>query len=76
MRDGFADRDHRVFEARAIFGELDRVDRRAEEFEPVPFDRAVIREFDREIESGLSTERGQQGVRPFARDDRFERGRR
>ncbi len=74
LGDGLADREHRFLEARAVLGEDDRLDRGAEDFDAVLFEDAGVFEFDREVEAGLTAERREQRVGPFAFDNRFERG--
>ncbi len=71
--DRLADFDHFFFEALAVFGELDRVDRRTEQFDAVLLEDTGVVQFDREIQSGLAAERRQKRIRAFARDDLFDR---
>ena len=73
LRHRLADLDHLGFEALAVFGELDRVERRAQQLDVVLFDHARVGELDREIQPGLAAERRQQRVGPLARDDALHR---
>ena len=69
----FADLEHLALEALAVFGEPDRLDRRAEQLDAVALEHAGFVELDREVEAGLPAQRRQQRVRALARDDRFDR---
>ena len=71
-----ADLAHRVLEQLAVFGDLDRVDRRADQLDAVLLEHAVLGELDREVERRLAADGRQQRVRPLALDDRGEHFRR
>ena len=73
LRHRLADLDHLALEALAVFGQLDRVERRAEQLDGVALQDAGFGEFDREVEPGLPAQRRQQRVGALARDDRFDR---
>ncbi len=49
-----ADLLHLALEALAVFGEANRFDRRAEQFDAVPFQHARFVELDGEVEPGLA----------------------
>ena len=53
---------HRLAEALAILGALDRVDVRADQLDPVALERAVLVQGLGQVERGLAAEGGQQGV--------------
>ena len=72
-RHRLADLDHLGLEPFAIFSELDRVERRPEEFDRVALEDARRRKFNRHVQAGLAAERGQQPIGAFARDDRLDR---
>ena len=67
-----ADFLHRVLEEETIFGLLDGVDFRADEFDAVLFENAGFGEFDREIEGRLAADGGEESVGTFFGDDFFE----
>ena len=67
-----ADRPHRVLEELAVFGDLDRLDRRADQLDAVLLEDAGLGQVDREVERGLAADGRQQGVRALALDDRLE----
>ena len=67
-----ADRAHRVLEQLPILGDLDRLDRRANQLDVVLLERAGVREIDRQVERRLAADRRQQRVGPLALDDRRE----
>ncbi len=54
------DRGHRIFEQQPIFGLLDGAELRADELHVVLLEHAAVGEFDREVQRGLSADRGQQ----------------
>ena len=68
-----ADLAHRVAELQPILGELDRVDRRADQLDAVLLERAVLAERDREVQRRLPADGRQQRVGPLALDDLLER---
>src|SRR5581483_4253127 len=55
-----ADAGHRVLEEEAVFGFLDGADVRADELHFVFFENAGVGEFDREVQSRLAADGGQQ----------------
>ena len=73
VRHRLADLDHLGLEALAVFGQLDRLERRAEQLDAVALDDAGVRELDREVEPGLPAQRRQQRVGPLALDDALDR---
>ena len=68
-----ADLAHRIAELQPILGDLDRLDRRADELDAVLLERPVLAERDRQVERGLAADRRQHRVRPLAFDDLLER---
>ena len=54
-------RGHGVFEQQAVFGLLDGAELRADELHVVLFEHAAVGQLDREVQRGLSADRGQQG---------------
>jgi hypothetical protein len=73
LGDGLADLEHLLLEAFAIFGELDRLHRRAEQFDGVTLENAGIVQLDRQIEPGLAAERRQECVGALAGHDLLDR---
>ena len=67
-----ADLAHRVAEQQAVLGDLDRLDRRADQLDAVLREHAVLAERDREVERGLAADGRQHRVGPLALDDRCE----
>ncbi len=61
-----ADLAHRVFEEQAIFGLLDGVDFRADQFDAVLIEHAGLGQFDGEIQTGLAADSGEQRVGALA----------
>ena len=53
---------------------LNRLDRRSEHLDIVSLEDAGFAQLDREVEPGLSAQRRQERVGPFALDDRCDRG--
>ncbi len=76
LRDVEADRPHRVLEQLAVFGNLDRFDRGADQPDVVLRQRAGVGEIHGQIEGGLAADGRQNRVRPLALDDRGEKFRR
>ncbi len=64
-----ADRPHRVLEELAILGNLDRLDRGANQLDAEAVERAGGGQIDGQIEAGLPADGRQQGVWTFALDD-------
>ena len=60
-----ADLPHRVLEQQAVFGLLDGVDFRADQFDAVAIEHAGFGQFHGKIQRGLSAHRGEQRVGPF-----------
>ncbi len=58
-----ADLDHLALEALAVFGQLDRLDRRAEQFDAVSFEDAGFVELDGKVQPGLAAQRRAAGRR-------------
>ena len=67
-----ADLAHRVLEQLTIFGDLDRLNRRANQLDVVLVERARGREIDGEVQRRLSADRRQDRVGTLAFDDRRE----
>ena len=65
-RHRLADLEHLALEALAVFGQLDRVERRAEQFDRIALEDAGLGEFDRHVQAGLTAQR-RQAARPAAR---------
>ena len=61
-----ADRLHRLAEEDAVLGAADRVDARADQLDPEPFEHPRLRQLDREVERRLAAQRRQQRVGPLA----------
>ena len=74
--DGLADLEHFEFEALAVFGESNRLDGRAEHLDVITRQYAGFVEFDGEIQTGLTAQRGKERIGPFAGDDLFNRSNR
>ncbi len=70
--DRLADALEQLLEELAVFGRADRLDRRAQDLDVVAVQDAAIGQRDGEVEAGLATEAGEQGVGPFAVDDELE----
>ena len=66
------DRTDRVLEQQAILGDLDRLDRGANQLDLKSVEHAGAGEIDGKIETGLSADRREQRVGTLALDDRFE----
>jgi hypothetical protein len=64
-----ADFSHRVAEAQAIFGDLDRLDRRADELDTELLERAVLAERHGQVERGLPADGREDRVGAFVLDD-------
>ena len=64
-----ADLGHRIAEQQAILGELDRVDRGADQLDAVLLERAVLTQRDRQVQRRLPADRRQDRVRALALDD-------
>ncbi len=56
---------HRVFEEQPVFGLLDGVDFRADQFDAVAIENAGFGQFDGKIQGGLSAYGGEQRVGAF-----------
>ena len=67
--DRLADPLEQILEERAVFGLLDRRERRAEQPHAVSVEDAALGDLDGQVEPGLPAERRQQPVRPLALDD-------
>ena len=67
---------HRVAEQQAILGDLDRLDRRADQLDAVLLERAVLAERHREVERGLAADGRQHRVGTLLLDDLREHFRR
>ena len=52
---------HRIFEEQTVFALLDGVELRADELRAVLLEDAAIGQFDGEVQSGLSADRGKHG---------------
>ena len=65
-----ANRPHRVAEQQPVFGDLDGLDRGANQLDAVLLERAVLAERNRQVERGLAAHRRQHRVRLLALDDR------
>ena len=68
-RDVTADLAHRVAKEKPILGELDRLDRGADQLDAVFLEGAVLPKRDRQVQCRLTANGGQEGVRPLALDD-------
>ena len=68
LGDRQARRLHRGPERQPVLGPADRLDARAEQLDAVPLEHAGLVQLDRDVERGLTAERGQQRVRPLALD--------
>ena len=66
-----ADLAHRVAEEQAVFGDLDRVDRRANQLDVVLVENAALVQRDRQVERRLAADGRQHGVGPLLGDDRL-----
>ena len=78
-----ADLQHRLAEEFAVFGLVDGVGARADQFDVVLLQRAALAQGERGVERGLSAHGRQQredfsgrNIRPFARDDLLDEFRR
>ena len=67
-----ADRPHRLPKQQPILGNLDCLDRRADQLDAVFLQNARLAESDREIQRRLTADGRQDGLRFFLRDDRLE----
>ena len=67
------DLGHGLLELLAVFGLVDGLRGRANEFDLVFFEHAVVPQVERAIERRLSTHGGQDGIGFFAGDDLFDR---
>ena len=67
---------HRVFEQQAVFGDLDGLDRRANQLDVVLLEDAGVGEVHRQVQRRLPADRRQDRVGPFDLDDGFEHFRR
>ncbi len=63
----------RVAEQGAVFGDANRVEPGPDQLDAVAGQNAVLAEFQRQVEPGLAADGGQHGVRPFLRDNGFQR---
>ena len=68
-----ADSEHAVFEQLAVFGRLDRVVIRADQFDAVLLQNSGFPQRAGEVDPCLAANGGQEGVRLFAFDDLLER---
>ena len=68
-----ADGEHHVLEVLAVLGAADGVDLRAQQLHVVLLEDALFIELHREVQAGLAAQRGEQAVRPLARNDLFQR---
>ena len=59
---------HRLLEAAAVLGAVDRLEPRSDQADPQPLEVAGLRERDRDVQRGLAAERREQHVRSFALD--------
>ena len=64
-----ANRPHRVAEKQPVFGNLDGLDRGANQLDAILRERAVLAERNRQVERGLPAHGRQHGVRLLALDD-------
>ena len=71
-----ADLTHRLVELQPVLGDLDRLDRRADQLDAVLLEHAVLAELDGEVERRLAADRRQHRVGPLALDDLLEHFRR
>ena len=67
-----ADFANGVLEPQAVFGHLDRAQRRANQFDAVFFQNAAFRQFHGKVQAGLPANGGQQRLRAFHGDDLFQ----
>ena len=67
-----ADRLHRIAEEQPILGDLDRLDRGADQLDAELGESAVLAERNRQVQCRLAADRGEHGVGPLALDDRRE----
>ena len=70
--DGLSDVDQQVAKELAVLRVAYRVEGRAEEPDAVPVEDTGVGEVDREVETGLAAEGGQDAVRPLRLDDAGE----
>ena len=68
-----ADLPHGVFEQQPVFGLLDRIDFRADQFDAVLVEHAGFGQLDRKVQAGLSADRREQRVGPLFADDLLRR---
>ncbi len=61
-----------VLEEQAIFGDVDGVELRANQFHAVFIENAGFGELDGEVQAGLAADGGKHGVGAFGGDDGFE----
>ena len=70
--DGEPDARHRLAELPAVFGDRDRLRRRADQLDAVPLERARLGERHRDVERRLSAHRRQDRVGPLLLENQLD----